>query len=237
MADDWRIRIDVAEEQDSLLERLGLDLSSEARELAKELEGRRLVVSRDDETIFVYAGTQQEAERARGVIEAELRETGAEATVGPAERWLPEEDRRSSKRRKPCSSTATPRGRCGSTQAPTKRPTASPRGSSAKDGASCAGTNTCSSARTRRKRRKRSPSSCTAKPRRAARSSTRRCRRIRSSFSAVSAGAGRLCKTERRGWDLNPRATFRPPPVFKTGPFDRSGTPPGLKGSRVLCEN
>jgi hypothetical protein len=25
---------------------------------------------------------------------------------------------------------------------------------------------------------------------------------------------------------LNPRATFRPPAVFKTAPFDRSGTPP-----------
>lgn len=93
MADDWRIRIDVAEEPEHFLERLGLDLSSEARELAKELEGRRLVVSRDDDTIFVYAGTQQEAERARAVIEAELRETGADANVGPAERWLPGEDR------------------------------------------------------------------------------------------------------------------------------------------------
>ena len=31
---------------------------------------------------------------------------------------------------------------------------------------------------------------------------------------------------ERRGWDSNPRATFRPPTVFKTAPFDRSGTPP-----------
>ena len=25
---------------------------------------------------------------------------------------------------------------------------------------------------------------------------------------------------------MNPRATFRPPAVFKTAPFDRSGTPP-----------
>jgi hypothetical protein len=25
---------------------------------------------------------------------------------------------------------------------------------------------------------------------------------------------------------LNPRATFRPPAIFKTAPFDRSGTPP-----------
>src|SRR5205085_5992472 len=39
-------------------------------------------------------------------------------------------------------------------------------------------------------------------------------------------GAPKLAVVERRGWDLNPRATFRPPAVFKTAPFDRSGTPP-----------
>jgi hypothetical protein len=36
---------------------------------------------------------------------------------------------------------------------------------------------------------------------------------------------------KRRGWDSNPRATFRPPAVFKTAPFDRSGTPPREEGS------
>ena len=42
MNDDWRIRIDLEEEHaESLLERLGLDLGSEARELAKDLEGDR----------------------------------------------------------------------------------------------------------------------------------------------------------------------------------------------------
>src|SRR6185312_14752587 len=39
-------------------------------------------------------------------------------------------------------------------------------------------------------------------------------------------GAWPVLDFKRRGWDLNPRATFRPPAVFKTAPFDRSGTPP-----------
>jgi hypothetical protein len=92
--DDWRIRIDVEEEHaEGLLERLGLDLGSEARKLAEELEGRRLVVSRDDETLFVYAGSKEEADRARDIIEAELRETGAHGRVGPVEHWLANEDR------------------------------------------------------------------------------------------------------------------------------------------------
>ena len=94
MNDDWRIRIDVAEEHaEGLLERLGLDLGSEARKLAEELEGRRLVVSRDDETLFVYAGSREQAERAREIIDAELRETGAHGQVGTIEHWLVDEDR------------------------------------------------------------------------------------------------------------------------------------------------
>jgi len=94
MGDDWRIQVDVEEaHEQGLLERLGVDLWSEARELARELEGRRLVVSRDDETIFVYAGSREEAERARAVVEAELREAGAHGAVSEPERWLPDEER------------------------------------------------------------------------------------------------------------------------------------------------
>jgi hypothetical protein len=92
--DDWRIRIELEEEHaEGLLDRLGLDLGSEARNLADELQGRRLVVSRDDETLFVYAGSRAEAERAHDVIEAQLREDGAEARVGRIEHWLADEDR------------------------------------------------------------------------------------------------------------------------------------------------
>ena len=94
MNDDWRIRIELEEEHaEGLLDRLGLDLGSEARHLADELQGRRLVVSRDGETLFVYAGSRTEAERAHDVIEAQLREDGAEARVGRIEHWLADEDR------------------------------------------------------------------------------------------------------------------------------------------------
>ena len=59
--DDWRITIEVEEEEHAtgLLDRLGGDLDEEARELAKELESHRLAVSRDDDTIFVYAATRR----------------------------------------------------------------------------------------------------------------------------------------------------------------------------------
>ena len=92
MNDDWRIRIDVqAEHAQGLLDRLGLELSSEARELAKELADRRLAVSRDGDTIFVYAGSRSEAEQARAIVDAELRDLGAEARVSEVDRWLAEE--------------------------------------------------------------------------------------------------------------------------------------------------
>ena len=94
MKDDWRIRIELEEEHaQGLLERLGLDLSSEARKLAKELEGRRLVVSRDGDTIFVYAGSRDEAERARAIVESELAELGVEARLIRIEQWLEDEAR------------------------------------------------------------------------------------------------------------------------------------------------
>src|SRR5215472_16160077 len=93
--DDWRIRIEVEEEghASGLLERLGGGLGSEARELATDLAARRLVVSRDDDIIFVYAASHAEAESAQAVIEAELRAHGIEARTSGIEHWLDEEDR------------------------------------------------------------------------------------------------------------------------------------------------
>ena len=35
--------------------------------------------------------------------------------------------------------------------------------------------------------------------------------------------------TKRRGWDSNPRAGLPRPPVFKTGAFNRSATPPAAR--------
>jgi hypothetical protein len=94
MADDWRIRITIEDDQaPGLFERLGLELGDEASELARELEKRRLAVSYDDDEVFVYAGSPGEAERARAVIQAELRDLGIAAVTGPVEHWLEDEER------------------------------------------------------------------------------------------------------------------------------------------------
>lgn len=93
--DDWRIRIELEEESrvEALLGRLHLDLGSEARHLAQELEGHRLAVSRDGNELFVYAASRGQAEQALAVVESELREEGIEAATGHVEQWLHEEER------------------------------------------------------------------------------------------------------------------------------------------------
>ncbi len=94
MKDDYRIRIEIEDEHaGGLLERLGLGLSGEAADLASDLEARRLVVSRDGDDLFVYAGTAAEAETARSIIQAELSDNEIAAVTGPVERWLDDEDR------------------------------------------------------------------------------------------------------------------------------------------------
>lgn len=95
MRDDWRIRIEPQESgrAEALVGRLGRDLSSEeAQRLAKELEGHRLAVSRDEDRVFVYADSSMQAEQARRIVEAELDDEGIEAHV-EVERWLREEER------------------------------------------------------------------------------------------------------------------------------------------------
>lgn len=95
MRDDWRIRIEPQERGavETLLGRLGLDLGSdEARRLAGELEGHRLAVSRDGDTVFVYADSQPQAEQARAIVQAELADEGIAATI-EVERWLADEER------------------------------------------------------------------------------------------------------------------------------------------------
>jgi len=93
--DDWRIRIEVEEEEHAsgLLHRLTGELDSEARELAQDLQSRRLAVSRDGDTVFVYASTRAEAESAHAVVEAQLRAHEIEARTSLVEHWLDEEDR------------------------------------------------------------------------------------------------------------------------------------------------
>jgi hypothetical protein len=93
--DDWRIRIELPEEQHAhgLLGRLGALGDETARRLEEELEGRRLAVTRDDSTVFVYVASSLEAESAQRVVQAELAESGIEATLLRIEHWLDSEDR------------------------------------------------------------------------------------------------------------------------------------------------
>jgi len=93
VADDWRVRILLEDRVDTLVERLGFDLHDEARELARELKHDRLVVSRDDDTVFVYADSGAQADRAQKVIESELAEEGLRAREIRLERWLADEER------------------------------------------------------------------------------------------------------------------------------------------------
>jgi hypothetical protein len=92
--DDYRIKIEIDDDQaGGLLEKLGLALNDEAGELAEELEKRRLVVSRDDDDLFVYAASRDEAEKTRSLVQAQLGDLDVAAVTGPVERWLDEEER------------------------------------------------------------------------------------------------------------------------------------------------
>jgi hypothetical protein len=91
--DDWRIRIDLDDGAHGFFDRLGIDLSSRAKKLAEELRLDRLAVSRDGDTVFVYASSGTEAAQARQVVVTELEETGLEPTLVRVEHWLSEEDR------------------------------------------------------------------------------------------------------------------------------------------------
>jgi hypothetical protein len=91
--DDWRLRIELEDRVDSFVERLGFDLHDEARELAEGLAGSRLAVTRDHDTVFVYADTAAQGEDARQVVESVLDKEGLTARTLRLEHWLHEEER------------------------------------------------------------------------------------------------------------------------------------------------
>jgi hypothetical protein len=92
--DDWRIRIELPDEEGArgFLDRLGVTKGG-AEELAHELREHRLAVSRDDDTVFVYAATGMQAEQASRIVEQELQEEGLTPKRFVTERWLREEER------------------------------------------------------------------------------------------------------------------------------------------------
>jgi hypothetical protein len=96
MSDDWRIRVELGEtaHAETLLGRLGRDLGSEeSKRLADALKGRRLAISNDEDTVFVYADSPAELGQAQQIVEAELAEEGVRPVEVVNERWLPEEER------------------------------------------------------------------------------------------------------------------------------------------------
>jgi len=92
--DDWRIRIELPDEEGArgLLDRLGLR-QTDAEDLAEELREHRLAVSQDDDTVFVYAASGMQAEQASRIVEQELQEASLTPIRLVTERWLREDER------------------------------------------------------------------------------------------------------------------------------------------------
>jgi len=92
--DDWRIRIELPDEEGAhgVLERLGI-ARGDAETLADELREQRLAVSRDGNTIFVYTASALQAEQASRVIERDLHEANLSPRRLVTERWLAAEER------------------------------------------------------------------------------------------------------------------------------------------------
>lgn len=91
--DDWRLRVELSEgNAPSLLERLGL-VNDDADELAHELRESRLAVTNDEDTVFVYAASSLELERAKAIVQRELNDLHAAPQAIVTEHWLVEEER------------------------------------------------------------------------------------------------------------------------------------------------
>ena len=87
MNDDWRLEVDFddTEHIGSLVERL------DAREFEHELSGAfhdRVIVSRDDDVVFLYAGTGEQAEAARELVLSLAQKHGWKLDVD-FKRWHP----------------------------------------------------------------------------------------------------------------------------------------------------
>ena len=91
--DDWRLRIELGTEgAHGLLGRLGV-VDTDADDLARELRDERLAVMRDEDTVFVYAASQTQLDRATPAIEAHLAHLGLEPELVRQEHWLEPEER------------------------------------------------------------------------------------------------------------------------------------------------
>ncbi|HEY2714783.1 MAG TPA: hypothetical protein VGI73_01025 [Solirubrobacterales bacterium] len=86
MNDEWRLRIDAGDAGDEMVERLA------SRELEHDLSaafGDTVIVSRDGDTVFLYAGSRGQAERAAGLV-SQLAERNDWQLAPELSRWHPE---------------------------------------------------------------------------------------------------------------------------------------------------
>ncbi len=95
MADDWRVRVELADEEsrERFTQFLAGGLSPQGADQAQALQGDHLSVSGNDANLFVYADSPTQAERAHTVILSELEHHGIVATTSGVEHWLATEDR------------------------------------------------------------------------------------------------------------------------------------------------
>ena len=91
--DDWRLRIELGPEgAHGLLGVLGF-VDTDADNVAEDLREERLAVTRDADTVFVYASSSAQLDRALPKIEAELAKLEHEPVLVKREHWLEAEER------------------------------------------------------------------------------------------------------------------------------------------------
>lgn len=95
MADDWRVRVEFADEvaRKSFAELLAEGLSPTGAGRAEDLLGSHLSVSGDGAHLFVYADSASRADGAHAVILAELEHHAIVATTSAVEHWLADQER------------------------------------------------------------------------------------------------------------------------------------------------
>jgi hypothetical protein len=91
MADDWRVSVELDEDENGLVLVRWLDELQLASEVRDEL-GERVAVSRDGPRVFLYANTESAAREGERVVRSLLDERGLAALVSIS-RWHPEEQR------------------------------------------------------------------------------------------------------------------------------------------------
>jgi hypothetical protein len=80
MNDDWRLQVDLGDESHAqkLTERLG---GQQLQHDLSEAFHDRVIVTHDGATVFLYAGSREQAERARDAIAADARQHGGQLGV------------------------------------------------------------------------------------------------------------------------------------------------------------